>query len=110
MVQAASLFNQLLQHFPRTEFAALVKEHAAERNDSRDKPPAEQASLSPCIIYVRGASAFNLHAERLRQRDPHRIQAAPAQHHGRRQDCSSQPGRRHFHAPSRRRTDTSCPR
>jgi len=26
-----SLFNQLLQHFPRTEFAALVKKHAAER-------------------------------------------------------------------------------
>jgi uncharacterized repeat protein (TIGR03803 family) len=24
MVQVASLFNQLLQHFPRTEFAALV--------------------------------------------------------------------------------------
>ena len=32
MVQAASLFNQLLQHFPRTEFAALVKRHDAERN------------------------------------------------------------------------------
>lgn len=31
MLQAASLFNQLLQHFPRTEFAALVKKHAAER-------------------------------------------------------------------------------
>ena len=31
MVQAASLFNQLLQHFPRTEFAALVKKHNAER-------------------------------------------------------------------------------
>ena len=31
MVQVASLFNQLLQHFPRTEFAALVKKHAAER-------------------------------------------------------------------------------
>jgi len=31
MVQAASLFNQLLHHFPRTEFAALVKKHGAER-------------------------------------------------------------------------------
>ena len=31
MVQAASLFNQLLQHFPRTEFGALVKKHKAER-------------------------------------------------------------------------------
>jgi hypothetical protein len=31
MLQAASLFNQLLQHFPRTEFATLVKEHSAER-------------------------------------------------------------------------------
>lgn len=30
MVQAASLFNQLLHHFPRTEFAALVKKHKAE--------------------------------------------------------------------------------
>jgi hypothetical protein len=32
MLQAASLFNQLLQHFPRTEFASLVNEHQAERN------------------------------------------------------------------------------
>lgn len=31
MLQAASLFNQLLHHFPRTEFASLVKEHRAER-------------------------------------------------------------------------------
>jgi hypothetical protein len=31
IVQTASLFNQLLQHFPRNEFAALVKKHGAER-------------------------------------------------------------------------------
>jgi len=31
IVQVASLFNQLLQHFPRTEFGALVKKHHAER-------------------------------------------------------------------------------
>jgi hypothetical protein len=31
MVQAMSLFNQLLQHFPNLEFAALVKKHSAER-------------------------------------------------------------------------------
>lgn len=31
MIQAASLFNQLLQHFPRAEFASLVKKHLAER-------------------------------------------------------------------------------
>jgi hypothetical protein len=31
MVQAMSLFNQLLQHFPVLEFAALVKKHGAER-------------------------------------------------------------------------------
>ena len=31
MVPVASLFNQLLQHFPRTEFAALVRQHKAER-------------------------------------------------------------------------------
>jgi hypothetical protein len=31
MLQAASLFNQLLHHFPRTEFASLVKKHLAER-------------------------------------------------------------------------------
>jgi hypothetical protein len=31
MVQVASLFNQLLKHFPRTEFAALVRKHGAER-------------------------------------------------------------------------------
>jgi hypothetical protein len=31
MVRSASLFSQLLQHLPRLEFAALVKEHGAER-------------------------------------------------------------------------------
>lgn len=31
MVQVASLFNQLLHHFPRLEFAGLVKKHRAER-------------------------------------------------------------------------------
>lgn len=30
MVGVASLFSQLLHHFPRTEFAALVKQHGAE--------------------------------------------------------------------------------
>ncbi|CAO0822077.1 hypothetical protein DFAR_4040004 [Desulfarculales bacterium] len=29
MVRVASLFSQLLHHFPRTEFSALVKEHGA---------------------------------------------------------------------------------
>jgi Domain of unknown function (DUF4372) len=32
ILQAASLFNQLLQHFPRTEFGTLVREHSAERD------------------------------------------------------------------------------
>jgi hypothetical protein len=31
IVQAMSLFNQLLQHFPSLEFAGLVKKHNAER-------------------------------------------------------------------------------
>jgi hypothetical protein len=31
MLQAMSLFNQLLRHFPALEFAALVKKHDAER-------------------------------------------------------------------------------
>lgn len=31
MVATASLFSQLLRHFPRTEFASLVKKHGAER-------------------------------------------------------------------------------
>lgn len=30
MIQVASLFNQLLRHFPRNEFAALVRKHNAE--------------------------------------------------------------------------------
>jgi hypothetical protein len=30
IVQVSSLFNQLLQHFPRTEFATLVKKHGGE--------------------------------------------------------------------------------
>ena len=32
MLQVASLFNQLLDHFPVAAFALLVKEHQAERN------------------------------------------------------------------------------
>jgi hypothetical protein len=32
MIKTASLFSQLLQHFPRTRFAALVKKHGAERH------------------------------------------------------------------------------
>lgn len=32
MVKTASLFSQLLQMFPRSEFASLVKKHKAERN------------------------------------------------------------------------------
>ena len=31
IIQVASLFNQLLQHFPRTEFGVLVKKNNAER-------------------------------------------------------------------------------
>ncbi|MDQ1471760.1 MAG: hypothetical protein QOJ99_3240 [Bryobacterales bacterium] len=31
MVQAMSLFDKLMQHFPSLEFAALVKKHNAER-------------------------------------------------------------------------------
>jgi hypothetical protein len=31
IIQVASLFNQLFQHFPRTEFGAMVKENNAER-------------------------------------------------------------------------------
>jgi len=32
MVRSASLFSQLLQQVPRSEFAALVNKHQAERN------------------------------------------------------------------------------
>jgi hypothetical protein len=31
MIRVTSLFSQLLQHFPRTEFASLVKKHNAEK-------------------------------------------------------------------------------
>ena len=31
MLQVATLFNQLRLHFPRTEFASLVKKYQAER-------------------------------------------------------------------------------
>ena len=31
MIQAGSLFNQLLRHFPRAEFAGLVRKHNAEK-------------------------------------------------------------------------------
>ncbi len=45
MVQPASLFNQLLQHFPRLEFASLVKKHSAEW-DAKGSPVGP--SSSPC--------------------------------------------------------------
>jgi hypothetical protein len=32
MVRTASLFSQLLEQFPRTEFSRLVKKHSAERH------------------------------------------------------------------------------
>ena len=32
MIRSASLFSQLLRHFPRFEFASLVRKHGAERN------------------------------------------------------------------------------
>ena len=32
MVKVASIFSQLLRHIPRTEFAALVRKHGAERH------------------------------------------------------------------------------
>lgn len=32
MIKSASLFSQLLQHFPRTEFAEIVSKHKAERH------------------------------------------------------------------------------
>ena len=32
MLKVASLFSQILHHFPRAEFAAMVKKHEAERN------------------------------------------------------------------------------
>ena len=35
IIQVASLFNQLLQHFPRTEFKALVKKNDAEKGRQR---------------------------------------------------------------------------
>jgi len=31
MLRSASLFSQLLEQFPRTEFERLVKKHGAER-------------------------------------------------------------------------------
>ena len=35
MVQTASLFNQLLRHFPRTEFAAEIARLSVESSDPR---------------------------------------------------------------------------
>ena len=33
MVKTASLFSQLLEQIPRTEFARIVKEHQGEHHD-----------------------------------------------------------------------------
>jgi hypothetical protein len=50
MVQAMSLFNQLLQHFPKLEFAALVKKHNAERAAKGFSCRAQLVSMLFCQI------------------------------------------------------------
>ena len=66
MLLVASLFNQLLQHFPRTEFAALVDKHKAEYGAkgfsclrsrlrvnlslSQDKLAGKNGAFSQCLV------------------------------------------------------------
>src|ERR1700679_1005050 len=50
MVQAASLFNQLLQHFPRTELASLVQKHPADRAARGCACSTQLASMTFCQL------------------------------------------------------------
>ncbi|CAO0820672.1 hypothetical protein DFAR_3820025 [Desulfarculales bacterium] len=50
MVRIASLFSQLLHHFPRTELSALAKEHGAEVTGPRDVPVG--SSPWPCSSVI----------------------------------------------------------
>jgi hypothetical protein len=50
MIHVASLFNQLLRHFPRTGFGALVKENDAERGaqGSVSRTSSSPLTRPPC--------------------------------------------------------------
>ncbi len=61
----ASLFNQLLQHFPRTEFAALVKKHAAERAAKGFTCWTQLVSMLFCQLGLRRFAARDLQRPRL---------------------------------------------
>ena len=50
MVRTASLFSQLLQHVPRTEFASLVKKHRAEYASKGFKSWTQLVSMLFCHL------------------------------------------------------------
>jgi hypothetical protein len=50
MVKTASLFSQLLQHIPRTEFASLVKKHRAEYASKGFKSWTQLVSMLFCHL------------------------------------------------------------
>jgi hypothetical protein len=52
ILQSASLFNQLLQHFPRTEVAALVRKHDVERAPNAPMPPRHEARAALVVRSV----------------------------------------------------------
>jgi hypothetical protein len=63
MARAASLFNQLLQQFPRAEFQRLVKEKRAERSAKGFSSWSQFVSMLFCQVAWRircGRSATGL--------------------------------------------------
>jgi len=50
MIRTASLFSQLLEHFPRVEFAKLVEKHSAERHSKKFKCWTQFVAMLFCHV------------------------------------------------------------
>src|ERR1700730_3669087 len=50
MVQVASLFNQLLDHFPKLEFDGLVREHEADKGAKGFAPWTQLVAMLFCQL------------------------------------------------------------
>ena len=65
MIKAASLFSQLLKHFPKTEFMHLVSKHNTERNAKGFSCWTQLVSMLFChivhmlILSVRSAGGWH---------------------------------------------------
>ena len=50
MVQVASLFNPLLDHFPKLEFGALVRKHEADKGAKGFSPWTQCVAMLFCQL------------------------------------------------------------